>query len=467
MFYRIVINKIILVLSTVFLFSCANESVKIIDKEELQTLPKEITFNKDVSKIIYQKCATCHRPGESGPFSLLSYKDVYRRKKTIVKVTHSGYMPPWPADRTYSSFVGELYLTDYEKQVLKAWVVQGASEGDQKDKLPEPVFPKGSQLGKPDLVIKLPKPYQIKGNNHDHYVIMKIPYEIPKDQYVRTIEYVPGNRKRVHHVNGYMVVYDEGKKKNVREGEFFVNNYEMDERTVWEKLKITNDDGTFPLRIPSVTNYLPGVVAPVYPQGIGGFLMKKKGAILLNDIHYGPSPKDEIDESYFNVFFSKIQPERKFGEFQLGTYGVSKIEPALMIPPDSIKTFTSKYTVQSDISIVTINPHMHLLGKSFIAYVVDPEGKTTPLIKINHWDFRWQYFYTFKKMVKVPKGSTINLKATFDNTQNNPFNPFSPPQWVGERTGSMSTKDEMLQFIITYLDYKPGDEEISLEAKLK
>lgn len=467
MFYRVVIKGFIAITCFYFLLSCNKGPKKEVGMVTLDSIPKEVTYNKDVAKIIYQKCATCHRPGESGPFALLSYNDVYRRKKTIVKVTHSGYMPPWPADRTYSSFVGELYLTNYEKQILKTWVEQGAVEGNPKDKPASPQFPNGSQLGKPDLVIKLPKPYLIQGNNRDHYVIMKIPYEIPHDQYVRTIEFVPGNRKRVHHVNGYMVVYDEGKKKNVNDGTYFVNNYEFDEKQVWEKLKITNDDGSFPLRIPSATNYLPGVVAPLYPQGIGGFLMKKKGAILLNDIHYGPSPQNEIDESYFNVFFSKIQPERKFGEFQLGTYGVSKIEPALMIPPDSIKTFTSQYTVQSDISIVTINPHMHLLGKSFIAYVVDPEGKTTPLIKINHWDFRWQYFYTFKKMVKVPKGSTIYLKATFDNTRNNPFNPFSPPQWVGERTGSMSTKDEMLQFIITYLDYRPGDENISLEAKVE
>lgn len=466
MLHRI-INVFLITSIAIFIASCGQEKTSSVNTKQSISIPKEIYFNEHVAKIIHQKCATCHRPGESGPFDLLTYNDVYRRKKTIVKVTHNGYMPPWPADRTYSSFVGELYLTDEEKLILKNWVEQGAREGDSKNKPAIPSFPKGSQLGKPDLVIHFPKKYKIEGNNKDHYVIMKIPYEIPEDKYVRTIEFVPGNRKRVHHVNGYMVVYDEGKKKNLHDGEYFVNNYETDERTVWKKLNITNDDGSFPLRIPSATNYLPGVVAPIYPEGIGGFLMKKKGAILLNDIHYGPSPTNEEDYSYFNVFFSNIPPERKFGEFQLGTYGVSKIEPSLMIPPDSIKTFTSKYTVQNDISIVTVNPHMHLLGKSFIAYAIDPEGNNIPLIKIDKWDFRWQYFYTYKNMLKIPKGSTIIVKATFDNTKNNPFNPFDPPRWVGERNGSMSTTDEMLQFIITYLDYKPGDERINLETKLQ
>lgn len=458
------LHRAIIFLAIIFSLSACRQKEQGSELKEasIEALPEKVNYNEHIADIIYTKCATCHRPGESGPFDLLSYKDVYRRKKTIVKVTHSGYMPPWPADRSYSSFVGELYLSDKEKAIIKKWVEQGALEGEPTFQKKPPVFPKGSQLGTPDFVIKFPKPYQIKGDNKDHYVIMKIPYELPTDKYVKVIEYVPGNRKRVHHVNGYMVVYEEGKKKDNSKGEYFVNNYESDMMAVWKRLDVMNDDGTFPLRIPSATNYLPGVVPPVYPSGIGGFTMKKKGAILLNDIHYGPTPKGETDESYFNVFFSDIAPERKFGEFQLGTYGVSKIEPALMIPPDSIKTFVSKYTVQNDISIVTINPHMHLLGKSFLAYAITPDGQNIPLIKIDKWDFRWQYFYTFKKMQKIPRGTTIYVKATFDNTKNNPHNPFNPPRWVGEKEGSMSTKDEMLQFIVTYLEYQPGDENIIL-----
>ncbi len=465
MLHRVII---ILIVSIFYLSSCSNSTEKKFDNktDSLTTdiiLPSVVTYNEHVANIIYAKCATCHRPGESAPFPLLSYKDVYRRKKTIVKVTHSGYMPPWPADRTYSSFVGELYLTNYEKAIIKKWVNDGAKEGDSEFNKPIPVFPIGSQIGKPDLVIRFPKNFIIEGNNKDHYVIMKIPYEIPADKYVKLIEFVPGNRKRVHHVNGYMVVYDAGKKKSLHNGQYFVNNYETDIKTVWKKLDILNDDGSYPLRIPSATNYLPGVVPAVYPEGVGGFLMKKQGAILLNDIHYGPTSKDEFDNSYFNVFYSDVAPKRRFGEFQLGTYGVSEIKPKLMVPPDSIKTFTTQYTVQEDISLVTINPHMHLLGKSFVAYVISVDGNIIPLIRINNWDFRWQYFYTFKKMIKITKGSTIHVRATFDNTQNNPFNPYKPARWIGEREGSMSTKDEMLQFIVTYLPYQAGDENISLE----
>jgi len=113
---------------------------------------------------------------------------------------------------------------------------------------------------------------------------------------------------------------------------------------------------------------------------------------------------------------------------------------------------------------------MHLLGKSFLAYAVNLKNDTIPLIKIDNWNFRWQYFYTFKKMLKIPAGSEIIVEAIYDNTSNNPDNPFDPPQTISERTGfngkgSMRTTDEMLQFIINYLPYQDGDENIKLSAQ--
>jgi len=106
---------------------------------------------------------------------------------------------------------------------------------------------------------------------------------------------------------------------------------------------------------------------------------------------------------------------------------------------------------------------MHLLGKSFWAFAIKTDGDTIPLIKIPKWDFRWQYFYTFEKMLKIPAGSTIVVIGVYDNTKNNPLNPYSPPRVVGEKDGSMRTTDEMFQFIINYLPYQTGDENISLE----
>jgi len=203
----------------------------------------------------------------------------------------------------------------------------------------------------------------------------------------------------------------------------------------------------------------------MYPEGLGGFKVSRKSAIFLKNIHYGPTPKDETDESYFNIYFSSKAPVRPTLELQLGTLGVSEIIPPLVIPPDTVMTFSTQFVTPIDISVLTINPHMHLLGKKFLAYAINPIGDTIPLIRINNWDFRWQYFYTFQKPVIIPKGSMIQAVGTYDNTKDNPNNPFNPPQEVSEREASMRTTDEMFQFIITYLPYKKGDENIDLQKR--
>ena len=66
-------------------------------------------------------------------------------------------------------------------------------------------------------------------------------------------------------------------------------------------------------------------------------------------------------------------------------------------------------------------------------------------------------------MLRIPAGSLIEVEAVFDNTLDNPNNPYSPPQTIAERNGSMRTTDEMLQFILTYVPYQAGDESVSLQ----
>ena len=426
---------------------------------------EQVTFSEHIAPIIYKNCTSCHRPGEAGPFSLITYKDAKSRSALMKFVTKTRFMPPWPADASYSHFIGEKVLTQEEIDLVVRWVDEGCVQGDSTKMPAVPFFPIGSQLGKPDLVIKFREAYKIKGDSQDKFLLMRVPYEIPEDKFITTIEVIPDNRKLLHHVNAQLLSYEFDKKKDVFAGNTFVNvDSFADKLVAYKELGLANDDGTtFPMMTQSVTNYLPGVTPPIYPDGIGGFKLARKGALFLKDIHYGPSRVDTTDQTTFNVFFAKSPPKRPTQEFQMGTFGISPTVPALIIPPNEIKTFTSQYQVPFDISLLTINPHMHLLGKSFWAYAVTLQGDTIPLIKINKWDFRWQYFYTFKKMVKIPKGATIHTVGVFDNTRSNPNNPFSPPRLVAEREGSMRTSDEMFQFIVTYLPYQVGDEHVSLE----
>jgi len=378
-------------------------------------------------------------------------------------------MPPWPADPSYSHFIGERFLTDAEIQTIKTWVANGAPEGDPAKLPPQPVFPSGSRYGKPDLVVKMREPFRIPGDNKDHFMVIKIPYEIPKSEFVRAIEFVPGSRTLIHHMNGHIVQYEENEKKNPFEGPDIVDRASV--KTLedsYHAIHLLDDDGSYPALTRSIANYLPGGISPAgYPEGIGGWKLNRKGAFLMRDIHFGPTPVETPDESYFNVFFTDKAPVRPTMEMQLGTLGISEIIPPLIIPPNVVKTFTTKTVVDSDISLLTINPHMHLLGKSFEAFAATPDGRTIPLIKIPKWDFRWQYFYTFPKMLKIPKGSTIAAIGIYDNTENNPNNPNSPPKTVIGTNNSMRVTDEMFQFIMTYVPYQPGDENLSLSSSTR
>lgn len=451
----------------IVLFACILPMLLYASCNNKDSIPDTVTFTEHVAPIIYANCAICHRPGGSGHFSLVTYEDARKNAGACAYVVKERLMPPWPADSHYTSFTGERLLTEREIKIFDKWATEEMPEGPE-DKLPGlPTYPTSSEAGTPDLSIPV-QPIFLKGGSTDKFLLVKVPFVMPADTFASLIEFVPGNRHAVHHVNGDMVKYIFEKKKDVFAGERVVDMVEDTASLLkaFERLGLPNDDGTYPVLQKSVVNYLPGVFGQRYPEGIGGYMLPRKGAFLLNDLHYGFTGKtDTWDSSYINIFFSKAPPKRPVQEFQLGTLGVSPVEPDLIIQPNTIKQVHSKFTVPYDISILTVNPHMHLLGKSFKAYAIQPNGDTIRLISIPKWDFNWQYFYTFKKMVKIPKGSTIVAEGVYDNTKQNLNNPFSPPQLVQDRNGSMKATDEMFQFIITYLPYQPGDENISLETK--
>lgn len=419
-------------------------------------------FTADIAPIIHKQCTQCHLKGEAGPFSLLNYEDVVGRAKLIRYLINERIMPPWPADASYSHFANEMVLTDSELETINTWIDAGMPIGDSTIRFTPANVRKSIGFGEPDMIVKVPD-VPIPGSNEDLFLVMKIPFELPTDTCIRAIEFVPGNKKLVHHVNTHLITFDPEKKKNVVDGKYWINQNKTDLQGVHRQLNLLHDDGTYPTMSPSVSNYLPGSLFSFYPPEIGGFRAGKKNAFYLNDLHYGPTPVDSKDSSYFKIYFTSQPPKRPVKEFQLGTLGIAPVIPTLIVPAGEVKTFHIQATIPEDISLISIVPHMHLIGKSYLAYAVKPTGDTIPLIRIPRWDFRWQYFYQFKKLLKIPRGTTIYVEGMYDNTADNPNNPFQPPREIREREGSMKTTDEMFQLIITYVPYQPGDENISQE----
>lgn len=442
------------------IFSCAKDSE---NKDEAHGNDSVLTWTSNISGIFHENCTPCHRPGEAGPFNLISYEDIQRKSETIKFVVETKYMPPWPADPNYRHFVDEKYLEQEEIDKLVRWIDEGMEYGDSSIIVEAPAYPEGSQLGEPDMVLSMEDSFLIRGINQDHFVFIKIPFELPRDTFIRVMEFVPGNRKLAHHMNGHLINYKDHKKEDHFAGKKMVFPDSLGTMNAYKVMGIQNDDGSMPDIQSLVCNYLPGVSPVLYPEEFSGIKVNRKATFFMQDMHYGPTSIDEWDKSKVNIFFADKKPDRMPRETQMGTLGISKIEPELVIPPDTIMTFITKYQVPQAISLLMVNPHMHLLGRKFKAYAVTLKKDTIPLIKIDDWDFRWQFYYKFPKMVKIPAGATMIAEGLFDNTSENPFNPYFPPQTIREPDNSMKTTDEMFQFIFTYLPYEEGDEDISLE----
>ena len=429
-----------------------------------------ITWSEHIAPIIYKNCTPCHRPGQSGSFALMNYADAVKKSALIKFVTQSHYMPPWPANLNYSHCIGERVLSADEIKEIKVWSESGNLRGDTTHEAKAPAFFKESCFGKPDLTIRAKEAVELKGNGSDAFLIIKFPYHIDKDTIVDFVEFVPHQRKLVHHVNGHLISYDAKRSFNYMSGQSMHSDTRAQLMAVYQNMHIPYTDALsprFPTLTPNTVYYLPGYLPPSYPDEVGGYHFKKNGLFLLNNIHYGPSNKDVLDSSYINVFYRKTPIKRPIVETQLGTFGMTSIEPEFIIPPNKIKTFLTRSTLPKDISLLSVNPHMHLIGKSFWAFALKPNGDTIPLIKIDKWDFRWQYYYTYKHPLKIEKGSTIFVYGTYDNRNENPFNPFHPARTITQGNGveSMKTSEEMFQFIFTYVPYRPGDEKIDLERK--
>lgn len=383
-------------------------------------------------------------------------------------------MPPWKADTLYRKFVDQRVLSVPEIRLIKDWVEQGKVVGDIKQSVPTPVLEKQSNLGKPNLILRMEEPYRLTSDNQDTVVFFKINYSIPSDTNVLAFEFSAGNLKAVHHVNTWVF-------PDSSEYQRFYGKPEPPPMESWfeystghwpsfkhqEQPASATIDLHYPEYFPVVPalyydGWVPGTSARRWPPGFG-FRLPKKGFIVLQ-IHYAPSPIEQFDQSQINIFYTPHKVDRYIESFNIGSGGgVAEPEPQLILPPNTIKSFEITANVAKDLSYLYLNPHMHYLGKSMKAYAVTPANDTIQLVWIRKWDFKWQEFYKPLSLIKIPKGSRIKVFATFDNTADNPENRFSPPIEIHQGGNSI---DEMMSLIILSVQYKNGDENIKLKSDL-
>ncbi|UZR99250.1 hypothetical protein [Chondrinema litorale] len=418
------------------------------------------TFNEHIAPIIFNNCTPCHHENGTAPFALETYKDVSKRASFIKHVIETRYMPPWKADPHYRSFANEKTLTDEEINAIKNWVAQGAVKGKGKPKADLPEFKSGSQLSRtPDLVLKMREPFIIPGNNEQTYICYKIPFELEEEKFVQGVEFVPGNKKLVHHASYQVLgVADDVDIYNSKDYFVFGDDDYIDDQHDYRFFNLYTESGTAPKEM-FHNGWLPGNSPQQYPEGVG-FKMPKRGIFMIRNLHYAPSPVEAEDQSEIRIYFTDKPVSRtiQFITFQPTGLDYSKEN---IIPADTVVKYEMNIKVGQTLSLISINPHMHLLGKNFKAFALTPQKDTIPLVNIPDWDFQWQEFYQYKNLLKLPAGSVVHAEAIFDNTNNNPNNPSYPPKDTFFERG-MDDEDEMMRLTFLYLPYQSGDENKSL-----
>lgn len=150
------------------------------------------TFSKDVAPLFYKHCVECHRPGETAPMSLLTYKDARPWAASIHEKVLDRTMPPWLADPHYGKFGNDRALSPDEIQTIAAWAKNGAPEGDARDLPPAPKFSDNWHIGKPDMVISMTEDYAVPAEGTIAYRNFPVKVTLDEDKWIVAAEIRPG-----------------------------------------------------------------------------------------------------------------------------------------------------------------------------------------------------------------------------------------------------------------------------------
>jgi hypothetical protein len=176
------------------------------------------TFTKDVAPILQQRCQSCHRRDQIGPFVLETYEQARKRATDIAVVAEDQSMPPWkPTAGVGPKLKHDRSLTAREIAVLTAWAEAGAPRGEP-EHMPSPArFPEGWALGEPDLVLETAEDFKVPASGPDVYRCFVIPTNLPRDVLISAVEYRPGNRRVVHHLMAFVDIHGYGRQRDAAE----------------------------------------------------------------------------------------------------------------------------------------------------------------------------------------------------------------------------------------------------------
>jgi len=377
---------------------------------------RAVTFNQDIAPILYENCATCHRPIDAAqaksadpvcfagaPFSVLEYRDVSRRAKQIASATARRVMPPWLPAEGYGDFTGTRRLRDDQIALLEQWAGQGAPEGDAASKPPLPELPKGWQLGQPDLVVQAARAFTVPAGGGDLFRNFPIAIPLAATRYVRAIELRADNPRMLHHASVGVDRFRVSRKLDGRDGQPGFS-------------AMPDDD------VQNVFGWSPGKAPFMEPADRAWTL--DKGSDLVVQMHLLPTGKPEPVQPVLGLFLSDTPPARE-------PFLVRLESKSIDIPAGQRDyVVEDSYVLPADVDATSIYPHAHYLATDMQAVATLPDGTKRWLLWIKAWDFRWQDQYRYASPVALPAGTRLSMRITYDNSSENAHNRRRPPERV-------------------------------------
>ena len=295
---------------------------------------------------------------------------------------------------------------------------EGESVGSRQSQSasPQSQWTEGWQLGKPDLIITLPQPYTLQAEGTDAFHIFVLPIPVDRVRFVRGLEFRPGNARVVHHANIRIDTTPASRRLD-----------DADPGPGYDGLiprSATYPDGHF-------LGWTPGQVAPLLPDDLAWRL--EKNTDLVVELHMQPSGKPEQVSPSIGLYFGDKAPTRTPAMLRLGRQDID-------IPAgDAHYVVTDSYTLPVDVELEAVQPHAHYRARDVRGEATLPDGSKKPLIDIADWDFRWQHVFRFVTPLRLPKGTKVSMRYTYDNSPANARNPQQPP--VRARWGQRSAEE--------------------------
>ncbi|MFM7187147.1 MAG: hypothetical protein ACKO14_04965 [Armatimonadota bacterium] len=395
--------------------------------EIVENIP--VSWNSTVKSIFEKSCVPCHTGNGVGPVKLISYSDVYGMSTKISTLVSSRTMPPWQAE-DIGKFHDDPSLSLSELQTLGLWFKRGLPIGGSSPSTIQ-VPTKSSttwDMGTPSSEIEMPTPYVTPSSGKDHYRCFVFKSITDRDRWMNGIAFRPGATQSVHHVSAFIDTSGAARKMD-----------DADPGPGYTNPTPGNGPGFKDYYV--IGGWTPGHKPRKLPPGSG--IPIPKGADLVVEVHYHLTGKQETDSTTTGLYFTDDSVDKRYRVGDVGTYNIA------IKANDPAGKADASAVINSNVSIHSVTPHLHLLGRTMKVTAELPNGELITIINIRRWDFRWQPSYRFLKPLQLPRGTRIDVLATYDNTKSNPDNPHSPPRDIVWGEG---TDEEMCSVFFGYTD---------------